>query len=134
MSKKFVAILLGAFIVAPCAHSGETYDDREVLKRTLDLAVALYKAIPSARQCDTEVAKFRKDPVKGQVAELQAIARKLRAASKSEGPEEIRQARVGIAQKTAALTQAVSTYGASAASYAAIKAQIATHKKTEPKC
>lgn len=134
MLKAAVWVMAGTFAVGQVSAAGESYDDREVMKRTVDLTVALYNAIPQPRQCVAEAAKFGKDPIKGHLAELQSIARRLRLASTSEGPDEIRQLRAEFADKTGALAKAVAAYGAAVTSYASLDAQVKEQEKTKPKC
>jgi hypothetical protein len=130
-------IVAGVLVVAAqAATAGETeaYDDRVAFKRAVDLIVKLYDVTPGARECAAQAAKFRQDPIKGHIAELQSLSRTLRAASKADGTDQVRQMRVGFAQKIAALTQTFSAYGVSANSYASVKTQVKQMEKTKPKC
>ena len=113
---------------------GEFYDDREVMKRASDLACALVGAIPGPTQCEANSGAFKKDPVKGQLAELRSIERALRSAGRRDDPAEILELRKAVAGKTAALIKTVTAYGASAAAYASIKKRVKTHEKTKPHC
>lgn len=133
MLKPVVFAVLAGLVVAP-AFSGESYDDREVMKRTLDLTVAIYNALPQPPQCIASVDRFEKDPIKGQMTELRSISKTLRAAGKSEGTDEIRQLRASIADKATTLTSAIAAYSTSAVSYASSSAQLKAHEKTKPTC
>ncbi|MHC5057709.1 MAG: hypothetical protein ACYTKD_23810 [Planctomycetota bacterium] len=135
MARLMASVVVGALaFAAQAAAAGKVYDDREVMKRTSELAKALLQATPSPRQCSSRSGDFKKDPIKGHLAELGSIGRTLRSASRRGGPDEIRRLRSAVAGKTAALVKTVTAYGASAVSCASLEKQITTHQKTKPKC
>ena len=139
MARSAASVLVGALVfsaqvAAQAAAAGKAHDDREVMGRTVEVAKALVQAVPGPRQCDSKADGFKKDPIKGHLAELRLIERTLRSASRRGGPDEIRRLRAAVAGKTAVLTKAVTAYGASAVSYASLGKQIKVHQKTKPKC
>ncbi|MHC4249047.1 MAG: hypothetical protein ACYS9X_07965 [Planctomycetota bacterium] len=135
MARLMASVVVGSLaFAAQAAAAGKAYDDREVMKRSSDLASAVNKAIPGPRQCESQSGAFARDPVKGHLAELRSIERTLRAAGRRDDNAEIRRLRTAVAGKTAAFVKTVTAYGASAVSYASIKRKVKTHEKTKPKC
>ena len=135
MTRRTASVAVGAFaLLAQAAAAGKAYDDREVMKRTAELAEALVRAVPGPTACDSRAGDFKKDPIKSDLAELGSIGRTLRSASRRGGPEEMRKLRAAVAGKIPALTAKISSYGASATSYASLGKQIKTHQKTKPNC
>jgi len=127
-------VALALALLARTASAGEVYDDRVVMKNVADLAVAVMQAVPGPRECDSRSSAFGKDPIKGKLADLDSIGRKMRTLARGDGAAEINRLRRAAADKTAAFVRAVKAYGASAVSYASTKKQVETHKKTKPSC
>jgi hypothetical protein len=137
MARRTATVAVGAFALAFAfqarAASG-AYDDREAMKRASDLARAVDRAIPGPRECESRSDAFKKDPIRGQLAELRLVERALRSTGRRGDPAEIRRLRTAVAGRTSAFIKTVTAYGISAASYASIKKQVKTHERTKPSC